>query len=140
VPYYTQLSIRIDNSLKSAYLLYLDIHRLGGWIVAETPSMTWYGVSGKAYKYFIFPIGTAFKTVPGNYIFCKETVPGTWYPIYIGETDDLSTRFDNHEKLPCIRKYKGTHIQTHESSPSKSVRMEEEQDIIKKYDPDCNKE
>ena len=58
----------------------------------------WSGLSGRQYEYRIYPLGTNFKAVPGNYIFAKETAQGRHSPIYIGETADLSERFDNHHK------------------------------------------
>ena len=68
----------------------------------QAPTITWTGESGSNYKYWICPMGTFFKEAPGNYIFAKETSPGRWTPIYIGQTGDLSERFDNHHKMPCI--------------------------------------
>ena len=65
-------------------------------------TINWNGSSGKAYKYWIYKIGTQFKDEPGNYVFAKETSPKRWSPVYIGETDSLARRIPNHEKLPCI--------------------------------------
>jgi hypothetical protein len=108
----------------------------------ETTTM-WLGVSGKEYKYWINPIGTSFKSEPGNYIFAKETSPDVWTAIYVGETDDLGRRLNNpdsHEKMPCIRRYGGTHIHAHTSSDSEVIRRGEESDIRDKQNPKCNYE
>ena len=72
--------------------------------MAETPSINWEGQSGTKYLYFIYPIGTTFKEEAGNYIFALETKPNHWKPIYIGQTENLNERFDNHHKMPCIKK------------------------------------
>ena len=103
-------------------------------------TVTWTGASGKQYKYWISEIDGAFKDEPGNYIFAKETSAGRWAAIYIGETDCLKTRLPNHEKLPCVRRYEGTHIHVHTNSSDESVRRAEESDLIENNDPPCNRE
>jgi hypothetical protein len=101
-------------------------------------NIIWEGSSGNRYKYWIYPIDTSFKSVPGNYIFAKETRPGTHTPIYAGETSDLSERFDNHHKMLCIKRNGATHIHVHKSDISASTRRAEEADIIRKWNPTCN--
>lgn len=105
--------------------------------MAEAPTINWPGKSGKTYKYEIYPINTTFKAEAGNYIFAKETQSNQWTPIYIGETEDLSTRFDNHHKMDCIERQKATHIHAHLNS-DKDARLTEEADLIAKWNPPCN--
>jgi hypothetical protein len=100
----------------------------------------WPGASGKEYKYWIHQIGTTFKDEPGNYVFAKETSPGKWTPIYIGETESLEDRHANHEKMPCVKRHGGTHIHAHTSSTDAAIRRAEESDLLDKWDPPCNKE
>lgn len=97
----------------------------------------WPGQSGKEYHYWIHKLGTNFKKVPGNYIFVRET-EDNHVPIYIGQTSDLSERFDNHHKMPCIKKNKATHIHAHTSSESEEKRLAEETDLVKRWNPVCN--
>ena len=104
----------------------------------QTQTISWPGQSGKEYEYYIYRIGTNFKEAPGNYIFAKETTPNRYAPIYIGETCDLSTRFDNHHKMPCINRNGATHIHVHLSNANADVRRMEEDDLIKKWSPPCN--
>ena len=106
--------------------------------MSSRQAVEWPGKSGKTYAYLVYEFGTTFKQSPGNYIFAKETEPNTLTPFYIGQTGDLSERFDNHHKMPCIRLYGATHICTHKSSDDESVRMAEESDLIKKWNPVCN--
>lgn len=106
--------------------------------MADNPTILWDGKSGKEYKYWIFEIGHPLKQVPGNYCFAKETEPSKWRPIYFGETGDLSERFDNHHKMPCIRQEGATHIHTHESSADKETRLAEESDLVERWHPKCN--
>ncbi len=104
----------------------------------QTRSMIWDGLSGRQYRYYIHPIGTKFKAVPGNYIFAREASPGRHRPIYIGETEDLSERFDNHHKMPCIRRESATHIHVHQTNGGVATRRTEERDLVEKWHPNCN--
>jgi hypothetical protein len=111
--------------------------------MASEGAIMWPGVSGKKYKYWIYPIGEPFIAEPGNYIFAKETSPRKWTAVYVGETDNLGRRLNNpdsHEKMPCIRNYGGTHIHAHKSSDSGVTRRNEESDIRDNWNPKCNEE
>ena len=103
-------------------------------------TIMWAGASDKQYKYWITGMDVSFKDQPGNYIFAKETSPDRWIPLYIGETESLKDRLPNHEKLPCVRRYGGTHVHSHTNPSDESVRRAEESDLIEKWDPPCNKE
>ena len=104
--------------------------------MAET--IIWKGKSGEECKYWIYKLDDTHDAVPANYIFAKETSENYYVPIYIGETEDISVRFDNHHKMPCIRKNGATHLHTHKSSEDKKVRCAEEADLIANYNPICN--
>ena len=108
--------------------------------MTDTPTIMWPGASGKEYRYWIYPIGTTFEDTPGNYLFAKESSPGRWTPIYIGETESLSDRLSNHDKMPCINRHGGTHIHTHTTFGSQDVRRAEESDLLANWNPPCNKE
>lgn len=107
----------------------------------DTPTIEWPGKSGTTYKYWIYPRkGSSFKAEPGNYIFARETKPGYWTPIYIGETSDLSSRFLNHHQNDCIDENKATHIHAHLTSGGAQVRRDEETDLRGKWDTPCNEQ
>ncbi len=101
-------------------------------------TIKWVGQSGEEYPYRIYKFGTTFNKAPANYIFAKESSPETLLAIYIGETEDISDRFDNHHKMPCIRQNEATYICVHTSSEDKKIRCKEEADLIANYNPDCN--
>ena len=101
-------------------------------------TIDWVGKSGNKYKYTIYSIGTAFKKAPGNYVFAKETKKDTFRPVYIGETEDLSERFDSHHKMPCIIRNKATHITVNMGETSAIKRRAEEKDLIDGKNPICN--
>lgn len=106
--------------------------------MAEENTIIWAGKSGREYKYWINPLSEidTFKAEPGNYIFARSS-PDGWYAVYVGETEDLSERFDGHHKMPCIER-SATHIHAHTSSRDASVRRAEEADIIARWNPSCN--
>ena len=95
-------------------------------------------INERANLYWIYTIGTTFTDKKGaNYVFAKETTKGTFRPIYVGETGDLSERFDNHHKMPCIKENGATHIHVRINT-DESSRLVEESDLIKNYNPVCN--
>jgi len=109
--------------------------------MAETPTMNWEGKSGKKYPYYVYPIGTTFQPIAGNYIFAKETEPNTWAPLYVGETDNLQERLTPyHEKMPCVEHNGGTHVHVHNGTHDDTTRQDEEADIRERWNPPCNLE
>ena len=106
--------------------------------MADVPTIEWAGSSGTKYKYWIHKIGTDFNAKPGNYCFAKESSPGRWTPLYFGQTGDLSERFDDHHKMGCAKRNGATHIHAHVSEGGERARLDEESDLIKKWNPTCN--
>lgn len=101
-------------------------------------TINWTGQSGKTYTHHIHPIDTTFKEAPGNYLYAKESSPGRWSPLYIGQTKNLSDRLSNHEKENCARRQGATHIHAHINSNGEAARLVEEKDLIDKWSPHCN--
>jgi hypothetical protein len=97
----------------------------------------WRGLAGTQYKYFYYPLTQSLKAIAGNYIFAK-IVNGQWFAVYVGETQDLSTRFDAHHAWECIQKNGVTHIHAHGSSDDAQVRRDEETDLRQYLKPPCN--
>ena len=60
--------------------------------------------------------------------------------IYLGETEDYYTRYDNHHKENCIRHHEANCIGFY-SMPgvSEEERKAAEDDLLAKYDFPCNK-
>ena len=100
--------------------------------------VVWTGESGTRYTYYVHSWPTSFTNAePGNYIFCKLNAQNQWEPIYIGQTGDLSERFDSHHAMDCIDREGATHIHVHLNSSAEETRREEERDLIDSYDPPC---
>lgn len=106
--------------------------------MADLGAIKWDGQSGKEYEYHIYTLDETHKAIPANYVFVKQTEPKRYRPLYVGETNNISERFENHEKWPDLKKNGVTHVCTHESSSDKKVRTNEESDIIAKWKPVCN--
>jgi predicted GIY-YIG superfamily endonuclease len=108
--------------------------------VSKIATATWTGQSGTDYNFTVYPIGTSFRAVGAVYIFTKRTVSdGTASHkfIYIGQTDDLSTRFDNHHKANCIARNGANCISVH-MEDSEDQRLAIETDLCRLHDTPCN--
>jgi predicted GIY-YIG superfamily endonuclease len=101
-------------------------------------TIDWEGKSRRFYHYWIYPTGTSFKEEPGNYIFALQTKPHGWRPIYIGQTINLNSRLENHEKEQCAKLNGATHIHCHLNLKGEQARLAEEKDLILKWQPVCN--
>lgn len=106
--------------------------------MSDDHTIYWEGASGRQYMYLSYRIGQAFVAKPGNYIFAKEAQPHAYTAVYIGQTGDLSERFDDHHKMPCIRAHGATHIHVHRSSKREEERLAEETDLLRKWNTPCN--
>ncbi|MGD1027542.1 hypothetical protein [Candidatus Binatus soli] len=108
--------------------------------MASLGQVTFVGSSGNKYVFEIYALDTKFKDDFGAiYIFSHQTNVGTHTPVYIGETDQLGIRIPKHEKWPCVRRERATHICIH-AEANERLRKAKEQDLIAKYDPPCNLE
>ncbi len=105
------------------------------------PTFEWDGQSGKRYKYWIYPINTAFRDQPGNYIYAKiNPVKNQWQAVYIGQTVSLSQRLAGHEKEQAAIRNGATHIHAHLAASDEQARRIEESDLIRKWNPPCNEQ
>jgi len=95
------------------------------------------GVSGTQYEFGVYPWGTSFNSIGGVYLVLKKQVSGKYDLLYIGQTGDLSERFDNHHKAPCFTRNGKTHIAVKAES-SEQKRLNIETDLIRKYKTSCN--
>ena len=99
-------------------------------------TVTLKGASDRSYDVDVYPWGTSFKAVGAVYTVLKRS--GTNSSIlYIGQTGDLSDRFDYHHKRPCFDRNGKTHIGIHLES-AESRRIDIETDLVRNYSPICN--
>jgi len=95
------------------------------------------GCSGKTYDFDIYPIDTIFKALGAIYFISKRK-DRNHEKIYLGITEDLSTRFVNHHKQDCFDKHDANCISVH-LNQSETERESIEKDILCKHDFSCNK-
>ena len=110
--------------------------------MAKLGTLTFTGASKKKYKFNVYPWSTSFKDNYGAVYFVtkrtQETDGGHCHTrIYIGQTEDLSTRFDNHHKQICFDEHNKNCICVH-GEQDEDARLEIEQDLIENYHPPCN--
>ena len=103
-------------------------------------TVQWPGKFGKDYEYQVFELPVNFESGfgAGNYIFAKISPQSQWMPVYIGQTGDLSERFDEHPARLCIRRNGATHIHAHRN-PNQGSQLAEELDLLVAWNPTCNK-
>lgn len=97
----------------------------------------WQGRSGKKYMFDAFPLGTKFRHFPGNYIFARHTATNA-YPVYIGQSEDIGTRLEKHEKQTCVERHGATHIHVKRTPGGEAMRLAEETDLRANYSTPCN--
>ena len=109
--------------------------------MAKHGNITFTGKSTTEYIFTIYSFDASFKAVGAVYFITnrhKDNNDGHSHTtIYVGETEDLSTRFDNHHKQVCFNKYNANCICTL-AIGSESRRLKIEKDLIDNYNPPCN--
>jgi hypothetical protein len=99
------------------------------------------GASGRKYAFLVYPWGTEFKAVGGAYAVTRATPSQaggeTHAIIYVGQTGDLSERFDAHHKAACFSRNSANRISVHVEG-LEQTRLGIEADLIASYRPPCN--
>jgi len=112
-----------------------------GATMANYGSMTVKGESGNNYTFNVYGYDTIFKPLCAVYLITKRTLKpdggGSHNFIYIGETEDLSDRFNGHHKKQCFinnnANCKCVHLED-----NKNTRLQIESDILGNYSFPCN--
>lgn len=103
----------------------------------------WFGISGQAYEFETFPVGTRFNHVSGVYVACRALSTGVFEPLYVGEAvslhDRLNIGFDRHDGLQRASRLGMTHIEVMLVS-GKANRLRIETDLRHRLDPVCNRQ
>lgn len=99
------------------------------------------GESGNMYQFSVYPFDTKFNSVGAVYVITRRTVKadgkGDHHVIYVGETENLGDRFDNHHKAGCFDRHNANCICVHRDNDGRS-RLDKEADLIKANSPACN--
>ncbi len=105
--------------------------------MAEPNKVTATGKSGEKYEFIVYLWGTPFKSLGGIYLVLKKTTNGKYDILYVGQTGDMSTRFDDHHKQGCFDRNGKTHIAVKVEAVEKT-RLAIERDLIDNYNSPCN--
>lgn len=109
--------------------------------MAKLSDATFTGASGEKYAFAVYPMDPSFRVVGAVYAITRryENNKGGFSHeiIYVGETGDLSTRFDDHHKWDCFVRHNANCICTHVDNGEDS-RLAKEDDLIRQHSPDCN--
>ena len=95
------------------------------------------GRSSAKYEFHVYPWGTDFKPLGAVYTVLKLRPDRRYDVIYVGETGDLSERFDNHHKAWCFDRDRRSHIGVRQD-PSERSRLTIEADLVANHQPPCN--
>ena len=109
--------------------------------MAQIGSMNITGQSERKYNFGFYPMGEAFKAIGAVYVITKRVEKSdgsrTHTFIYVGETGDLSTRFDDHHKQDCFDEHNANCIGVHIDG-AKQSRLDKEQDLLAARNWPCN--
>ena len=103
------------------------------------------GASGYEYKFQAYSFhnfdelnaGLQNTHYGGLYVFVR-LVKDKFFPIYIGETGDFSTRYQHHHKEYCIMSYGANCIGLLPLNGNERQRKEMEKDLLEHYNLPCN--
>ncbi|MBW2118927.1 MAG: GIY-YIG nuclease family protein [Deltaproteobacteria bacterium] len=110
--------------------------------MAKLGTVTFTGVSGTDYEFNAYPWGTSFKKDFGAVYFVtrrtqKSDGGYSHTRIYVGQTEDLWVRFDDHHKQGCFDTY-GADCVCIYGEQNEDTRLAIEQDLIDNYNQLCN--
>lgn len=107
------------------------------------------GLSGHIYRFTLYTFSSfedlkeAFRQdFSALYLFTRRIYSGdnayNHDLIYLGETGDLSSRFNAHHKEFCIKKHGANCIGIYAANSNETLRRKEESDLLFNYDFPCN--
>lgn len=70
---------------------------------------SWSVGNGEIAEFDIYSKNEGWNKVGGLYIFARQSPKG-WHALYVGQTDDFSSRLPNHERLGEAIRLGATHI------------------------------
>jgi excinuclease UvrABC nuclease subunit len=102
------------------------------------PTVTFKGASDRTYTLWVYELGTDFDpNQPAVYVVMREYSPEQYVVIYIGQTEDLAARFEDHHKRQCMARHQANVIAVRVER-DEAERLAIENDLIVAYNPPCN--
>ncbi len=109
--------------------------------MAKLSILTLKGASGQTYDFEVYSYDSDFSALGAVYAITRRTQKNdgdySHTVIYIGETGDLSTRFDGRHKEDCFVQHNANCTCIH-LDDNEDFRLTEEADLIANYNPRCN--
>lgn len=107
--------------------------------MSET-TVDWPGRSGSTYRYWTLQSieASSIKDEPGNYVFAKQIANGNFVPLYFGQAASLKARLPNHDVWPLAVRRGATHVMAHTTPAGEKARLDEERDLIERWNPELN--
>lgn len=99
-------------------------------------SCNWPLGNGHTLKFDVYGQNQGWNQVAGLYIFAYQS-GNNWYALYVGQTDDFSSRLTNHERLQEAVNLGATHIHAC-VVPTQSERDRLEKLLIQNLQPRLN--
>lgn len=107
----------------------------------DKTTITWKGISGLPYTFYLYPNGQEFNPVSGVYIFCRPISLVIWEALYVGEAqslkDRLNTGISNHDGYRRATTAGMTHIAAM-AVLGDAERLRIETDLRHGLNPSCN--
>jgi hypothetical protein len=105
----------------------------------EPEQHVWQGKSGRRYRYSVHAFGSTFGRAPANFVVTREIRPGIDFPLYFGQTNDISVPLEDCLETQCAHLRRATHIHVHFNRASDEARRAEQLDLIAQWSPPCNR-
>jgi hypothetical protein len=109
--------------------------------MAKLATVSFTGTSGATYEFDVYPWDTDFNAVGAVYFVTKRSHNAqngySHSGVYVGQTGDLSERFNSHHQPECLKR-NGVHCICVYREGTEGRRREIEADLIANYQPPCN--
>ncbi|MYF99832.1 hypothetical protein F4212_12000 [Candidatus Poribacteria bacterium] len=107
----------------------------------KTKAVFFAGVSGCFYPFTIYPFDAnlpdTLSDIGTVYIFTSAAIHGQYKPLYIGETDSLTTPILNYEKWLCVVRKRGDCVGIYIEDDA-VARLQIKHDLTEQHNPPCN--
>ena len=100
---------------------------------------TWPIGNNESLDFAIYSLSDQWNKVAGLYIFAHRTDQTHWQSLYVGQTDDFSSRIPNHEQWCSAVRLGATHIHAR-VVPAAAVRDTLERRLISFLQPPLNEQ
>jgi hypothetical protein len=109
--------------------------------MASLGKIVFTGVSGKQYRFTVYPLGTKLRKLSGVFVVTKRShKPEGRYrhlALFVGHTEDFSQPFGRHRKAKEFRG-RGANCICLQADKSEESRLAKEQDLVAALRRTCN--